>query len=206
MGFFRRAPVATLPGAWRYRVSAGTGWPGVGILLLGEEWSLIYNFHLSVAERATAWADPSLGYTSMLHRTLSNQQTTTTTPTSEVTCFSLVTCFVYVLDTPPCWFSGKAFPSRVADLGSIPTFASIFHQVESYPWLKHWHSSDYPARNLGVYSIRRPSFTRSSHTRDLNIVTLVTTLPGTWGSIGSVNAGTGLPGVSICDWVKEQFW
>ena len=25
-------PVATLPGAWRYRVSAGTGWPGVSIL------------------------------------------------------------------------------------------------------------------------------------------------------------------------------
>ena len=24
-------PVATLPGARRYRVSAGTGWPGVGI-------------------------------------------------------------------------------------------------------------------------------------------------------------------------------
>ena len=25
-------PVATLPGAWRSRVSAGTGWPGVSIL------------------------------------------------------------------------------------------------------------------------------------------------------------------------------
>ena len=25
-------PVATLPGAWRYRVSAGTGWPAVSIL------------------------------------------------------------------------------------------------------------------------------------------------------------------------------
>ena len=25
-------PVATLPGAWRSGVSAGTGWPGVGIL------------------------------------------------------------------------------------------------------------------------------------------------------------------------------
>ena len=25
-------PVATLPGAWRYRVSAETGWPGVSIL------------------------------------------------------------------------------------------------------------------------------------------------------------------------------
>ena len=24
-------PVATLPGAWRYRVGAGTGWPGVSI-------------------------------------------------------------------------------------------------------------------------------------------------------------------------------
>ena len=24
--------VATLPGAWRYRVSTGTGWPGVSIL------------------------------------------------------------------------------------------------------------------------------------------------------------------------------
>ena len=25
-------PVATLPGAWRYRISAGTGWPDVSIL------------------------------------------------------------------------------------------------------------------------------------------------------------------------------
>ena len=25
-------PVATLPGAWHYRVRAGTGWPGVSIL------------------------------------------------------------------------------------------------------------------------------------------------------------------------------
>ena len=29
-------PVATLQGAWRDRVSAGTGWPGVSILWLGE--------------------------------------------------------------------------------------------------------------------------------------------------------------------------
>ena len=25
-------PVATLPGVWRYRVNAGTGWPSVSIL------------------------------------------------------------------------------------------------------------------------------------------------------------------------------
>ena len=28
-------PVATLPGAWRYRVSAGTGWPSVSGLKIG---------------------------------------------------------------------------------------------------------------------------------------------------------------------------
>ena len=26
------SPVATLPGAWHYRVRAGTGWPGASIL------------------------------------------------------------------------------------------------------------------------------------------------------------------------------
>ena len=41
-------PVATLPGAWRYRVSAGTGRPGVSILWLGEVERLICNFCLSV--------------------------------------------------------------------------------------------------------------------------------------------------------------
>ena len=42
-------PVATLPGAWRYRVSAGTGRPGVSILWLAEMESLICDFYLSVA-------------------------------------------------------------------------------------------------------------------------------------------------------------
>ena len=44
-------PVATLPGAWRYRVSTGTGRPGVSILWLDEVESLICNFYLSVAAR-----------------------------------------------------------------------------------------------------------------------------------------------------------
>ena len=42
-------PVATLPGAWRYRVSAGTGWLDVSILWLGEVESC--NFYLNVAAR-----------------------------------------------------------------------------------------------------------------------------------------------------------
>ena len=41
--------MATLPGAWHYRVIAGTGWPSVSILWLGEVESLICNFYLSVA-------------------------------------------------------------------------------------------------------------------------------------------------------------
>ena len=43
--------VATLPGAWRYRVSDGTGWPDVSILRLGEMESWICNLYLSVAAR-----------------------------------------------------------------------------------------------------------------------------------------------------------
>ena len=37
-------PVATLRGAWYYRVSAGTGSPGVSILWLSEVEKLICNF------------------------------------------------------------------------------------------------------------------------------------------------------------------
>ena len=61
-------PVATLPGAWRYRVGAGTGRPGVSILWLGEVESWICIFYRSVAARKIVWADPSLRYTGMLLR------------------------------------------------------------------------------------------------------------------------------------------
>ena len=43
--------MATLPGAWRYRVSAGTGLPGVSILCLGVIESLICNFYLGESAR-----------------------------------------------------------------------------------------------------------------------------------------------------------
>ena len=42
-------PVATLPGAWYFRVNAGTDRPGVSILWLREVESLICNFYLSVS-------------------------------------------------------------------------------------------------------------------------------------------------------------
>ena len=59
-------PVATLPGAWCYRVSAGIGQPVVSILWPGEMESLVCNFYLSMAARKIVWADLSLWYTSML--------------------------------------------------------------------------------------------------------------------------------------------
>ena len=59
-------PVATLPGAWGYRVSAGTGWPRVSILWLGEMERLVSYVYLSVAAHKIVWADPSLRYTCML--------------------------------------------------------------------------------------------------------------------------------------------
>ena len=59
-------PVATLPGAWHYRVNAGTGQSGVSMLWLDEVENLICNFYLSVAARKIVWTDPSQRYTSML--------------------------------------------------------------------------------------------------------------------------------------------
>ena len=71
-------PVATLPGAWHYRVSAGTGQPGVSILWLGEVENLICNFYLSVTARKIVWTDPSLRYTRMLlGRYATNKKTLT---------------------------------------------------------------------------------------------------------------------------------
>ena len=52
-------PVAALPGAWCYMVGAGTEWPGISILWLGEVESLICNFCLSMAAHKLVWADPS---------------------------------------------------------------------------------------------------------------------------------------------------
>ena len=59
-------PMATLSGARRYRISAGTGRPGVSIPLLGEVESLICKFYLRVAARKIVSADPFPRYTSML--------------------------------------------------------------------------------------------------------------------------------------------
>ena len=69
--------VATLPDAWCFWFSTGTGLPGVSILWLGEMESLICSLCLSVAACRFVWADPSLRYRRMLLRQQASKQPTT---------------------------------------------------------------------------------------------------------------------------------
>ena len=87
--------VATLQGTWRYKVSAGTGCPGVSILWLGEIESLICNLHLSVATRTCVWADPSQRYTNML---LGREATDQLTNMLERQQYD--TCSIWISDHP----------------------------------------------------------------------------------------------------------
>ena len=51
-------PVASLPGAWCFRISAGTGCSSVSILWLGEIACLIHGFYPSVAACTIVPVDP----------------------------------------------------------------------------------------------------------------------------------------------------
>ena len=46
----------------------------------------------------------------------------------------------------------KASASRAEDPGFESRLRQDFFGVESYQWLKNWHSSGYPARRLALYS------------------------------------------------------
>ena len=56
----------------------------------------------------------------------------------------------------------------------------------------------------GVRFLLAGIFSRSCHTNDLKIGTLVAPPPGTW--CYRVSAGTGWLGVSIRDWVRQKVW
>ena len=93
--------MATLPGVWHYRVSAGTGWPSVSILWLGEVESLICNFHLIVAAHKLVWADLSSRFTSMVLGRLS---------TNKQQPFSTRWCVLSIL---LCMFHMKGFHKKI---------------------------------------------------------------------------------------------
>ena len=54
----------------------------------------------------------------------------------------------FLLHWLPRWPSGKASASRAEGPGFESHLRRDFFGVESYQWLKNWHSSGYPARRL----------------------------------------------------------
>ena len=111
---------ASSAGAWHYPVSAGTGWPNVSILSLGEVESLICNFCLGVTAHTVVWADESMRCASMLQEhKASNQQL------HKLLAKSQKFWLAFFLDKPKTWFmiawltfSWKQFVS-IADMWQI---------------------------------------------------------------------------------------
>ena len=64
--------------------------------------------------------------------------------------YSCLRSAVSVFHEPPRWPSGKAFASRAEGPGFESRLRRDFFGVESYLWLKHLHSSGYPARRLAL--------------------------------------------------------
>ena len=92
------APVTTLPGAWHYRVSAGTGWPGVSvnILWLGEVESLICNSisvwqHVNLSEQIRPWATLSCCWDIKQSK---NNNNSYLFPVSILYLLNMILCFV----------------------------------------------------------------------------------------------------------------
>ena len=135
--------MATLPGAWHYRVSAGTGWPCVSIPWLGEMGTLMGNFYLSVAVCKIIWADLSLRYTRML---LGHYATNTHQHTH--TLFNLLSLLHSLSRTPgvtawwillPMWLFSDWWSHSLCKYGAYwvwllqLVFTCLRHECQEYP-------------------------------------------------------------------------
>ena len=124
-------PVATRPGAWRYRVGAVTGWPEFSILWPGRMESWICNFaewqHVKSSEQirprdtqACCWEVKQPTNNNMMDRqTASNKE-------------GLGVSSSYSTKRPPRWPSGKASALRAKDHGFESRLRRDFFGVESY--------------------------------------------------------------------------
>ena len=106
--------MATLLGAWCYRASAGTGWPGVSILWQGEIESLICNFYLSVVYERIAG-------------TLSNQQTT-----SLFLVWLVIGCFARIISVGMVWWKWQIFGEPISPkTDPVETFSIYYPSTEN---------------------------------------------------------------------------
>ena len=125
---------------WRYKVSAGTGWPGVSILWLGAVESLICNFCRSIATHILVWADPSLRYSSLLLGCLaSNQPTAVNLGTDPITLGAV------------CWLVAICLCVIATDLLRQLYMVPHWERSCRSNWLSHpvpvyWHRADQSER------------------------------------------------------------
>ena len=95
-------PVATLPGTWHYRVSAGTGWPDVSITVTGwgRKFDLLLLSQCGSALNFRSSSNPEIHY--------------------YVGCTSKQ--FVVLPHAVYQWPDGKVFALKVGDWGWLPTY------------------------------------------------------------------------------------
>ena len=151
--------MATLPGAWCYRVSAGTGWPGVRASSLGDVGSLICNLYLGVAARNIEQICPCCA---LLGLAATKQQQQQQQQQKQIYC-------------------GACRANALALL-------SGFHQTHRLLGLVVKASAS-RAGDPGFESRLRRDFPGSSHTSDLKIRTPVATPPGAWRDRVSTGTG-----------------
>ena len=113
--------VATMPGVWRYRVSARTGWPG------NCEWmrhySLIRVFCLNTSARTVVWTDPRPWDTFACQWDIEYQQHMNKPPT--VCDWAFVVVLVLVL-LPLFWFEIWSIVSCQSDWLSVLMMVMIW--------------------------------------------------------------------------------
>ena len=144
-------PVATLPGVWCYRVSTGTGRPGVSVLWLGEVERLICNFCLSVAARKLSeqirpWDTLACCWDI---KQPTNKQTNC--PSAEVHC--RVMCSMCTSACHQCLFVGCLASQQHASVSQGPILLRQFYMLPhrdrscrsnflSHPITVYWHHAN----------------------------------------------------------------
>ena len=210
-------PVAALPGAWRYRVSARTGWPGVSTLWPGQKDSLIYNLsvwqQVQLSEQMRPWDTLACCWDVKQPTNNNIFQQRQATKKHPQYIFTSARARRHMFK---CAFqsSSNSNRARMWVFGCHRFLLRVSVPLTSLSWLLHdfylievhrlvglvVKAPASRAEDPGFESRWRRDFSGSSHTSDLNIVTPVATLPGAWHY--RVSAGTGRPGVSIL-WLGE---
>ena len=123
-------------------------------------WSKLQPYTLEADTSPARWLTANMpaehaAITGLLTKNASSVRCTTTEQ-QLLTCMSLTSLLVWASSLPSSAFPPphglvvKASASRAEGLGFESRLRWDFFGVESYQWLKNWHSSGYPARRLAL--------------------------------------------------------